>query len=350
LGSTYDETRVAKLLARIGETPEGETVVANVLRSLEGEVVSKDFAKVALMGWCDIVHDNDTASLAGSLDPQAVLNVTQSFAFRPTYKGYVDDLLSCPGSPVCSFAGPEAVHVKSLQDVTKYIFGVPYLEDEHTGVPLPAIEYPPGKFRENYIDDAERAIKQRQSKVGVSPNASIAGRPWFWVARKEEVERKTGHLSADDKACAVVDFLGLVHLSHPASWQQPETRYVVVLELDQALTTPAAKPSFVFSDHNPRFVAWTALAVRSDVHWGRAADLERFEEDATLTPGGHEMVVVTPPSLSNKDVVQYSIVGYLEKNRWGRDHVARGTAVFADRLRSGSPQGATIATIVSLLR
>lgn len=345
---------VHSLLSRFNSIPEGETVVANLLRSLEGGIVAKPLAEIVLKAWCDLVRDADAASLAhghGAVSAESALRLTESelvSTVKPSplwtaiRTGPVNPFTSGPTG-----TGPVS-NLKSLATVMQHLLGIYDLPDPHSGAPIPISHHVTTAMRKRQTGRIRRALSAFKSHPVVL-GARIHHRRWFWVTTSRGLAEALSGCINDQAAAKAVDMLGLVHFSRKQATQSPTDRYVVEVKLAASFGPECVKPSFIFADHNPRFVAWTDPVARADPHWGRAADLAIYHNHVRLEHGCKEMVRATPTDVTPSDIVDLVVLGYLDVNRWGLGDVADGTEVFADRLRHGRSKADMVDSVVSFL-
>ena len=348
--SAGEKDHLQEMLSRFSTISEGETVVANLLRSLEGRIVPIPLAEIVLKAWCARVRDADAASKAigfGPLSAESALRYTESeFISTTTPSPLWDTIRRNADDPFRLAASGTVSNVKTLSAVMEHLLGVTDLSDPHSGVPIPLSHHIVSTRRSRQADRIKRALLSHKL---VKTGARIHHRRWFWVTTSRGLADALHGLVGDDAATKAVDILGLVHFSRRLASQSVAERYVVEVQLTSSFARESAKPSFIFGDHNPRFVAWTDPIARADPLWGRAADLAKYHIHVRLEHGSKEMVKATPNQILATDVIRLNVLGYLDVNRWGASDVAEGTEVFADRLRLGRSKAEVVDTVLSLL-
>lgn len=354
--SATDKTDIHNLLSRFNTIPDGETVVANILRSLEAGIVLKPLAKIILKAWCDKVRDADSINLSTGLAPlsgEAALKLTESEFLStaigaPTPSPLWDTIRNRPYDPFRGATTDTVSNVKKLSTVMQYMLGVSDLNDPHSpGTPIALSHHTSRAQRRRQKNRIERAL---QSTSVLKPGARIHHRRWFWVTTQNGLKTALTGL-IDDKAAAAkaVDVLGLVHFSRELATQTVADKYVVEVQLNAGYAPEFAKPSFIFADHNPRFVAWTDSSARANKKWGQATNLEKYHMHVQLEQGEQEMIKATPDQIVIGDVARFCVLGYLDVNRWGAGEIAEGTEVFADRLRFSRSKAEVVDTILMFL-
>jgi hypothetical protein len=230
----------------------------------------------------------------------------------------------------------------------QHLLGIHDLPDPHSGAPIPISHHNTTAMRKRQADRIHKALSALKTRP-LATGARIHHRRWFWVTTSRSLRNVLSGCLNNQAAAKAVDMLGLVHFSRKQATQSPTERYVIEVKLPDSFGPECVKPSFVFADHNPRFVAWTDSVVRTDSHWGRAADLAIYYNQVRLEHGCKEMVKATPNDIVHTDILDFIVLGYLDVNRWGLGDVAEGTEVFADRLRHGRSKADMVDSVVSFL-
>lgn len=341
---------IRSLLARFNQCEDGETVVANLLRSLLAKIVDKNLAKIVLCAWSDSVKRADASYRSGSISAEHALKLTESellSAARPSPL-WENILLSNPFRPTPAGIGSLS-NIKNLATILKYIYGLTDLPDPHSGTPLPLSHNLPEKARKRQLERISRAMASLNAKSPVK-DAVIHHKKWFWVTPSQGLENVLKQSFDSEAAAIVVDKLGLVHFSREFPNQSATERYIVEIRISPSFSAQYAKPSFIFSDHNPRFTVWTDTAARSDTDWGRAADLGAFHNETRLAHGYKEMIGITPNSFLRTDILEMKVLGYLDINRWGqKSGTPEGTKVFANLLRDTHTKDDIVESILNEL-
>jgi hypothetical protein len=345
--TAIERTEIHSLLTRFNDTVEGETVVANLLRSLEAGIVDKSLAKIVLNAWCDSVKRADDGSPTGQISPEHALQITESGLLTTVGPCPFWDKIRTydPFKPAPPGIG-EVSNIKNLSTVLKYLFGITDLPDPHTGDPIPLSHHGSITPRRRQLDRISRSMAQLKTHPLIK-DARIHHKKWFWVTPRHGLEDVLRGCTDSEAATTAVDKLGLVHFSRKLTNQSAADRYIVEVRLSPSFASEYVKPSFIFSDHNPRFAAWTDTIACSDPHWGRAADLNVFHNDKRLAQGCKEMVRATPDNLLRTDILDFSVLGYLDVNRWGmEDDNAKDTDAFAACLREMQPKEVVVDRIL----
>ena len=348
--TSVETTEIRNLLTRFNGSPEGETVVANLWRSLKAGIVNEDLAKIVLNAWCDSVKRADANSAMGQISSEHALKLTESELLSAAGPCPIWDEIRSndPFQPVPSVIG-EVSNIKNLSTVLKYLLGITDLPDPHSGDPI-ALSHPlTPTMRQRQQERVSRSIAQLTTRP-LARGARIHHKKWFWVTPRRNLEEVLRRCGDSEAASTAVDKLGLVHFSQKLTARPAAERYIVEVRLSSSFAPEYAKPSFIFSDHNPRFAAWTDAITCSDPHWGRAVDLSVFQNEKRLAHGCKEMVRATPDTLLQTDILDLSVLGYLDVNRWGlKDDAAGETDVFADCLRDKQLKALVVEDILSSL-
>lgn len=344
-----EKTEIRNLLSRFNTIPEGETVVANLLRSLSAKIVDKALAVIVLNTWCGLVGEADARSRSGPISTEHALQLTESELLTTAIPNHLWSAVmsNSPFKTLPSGIGPTS-NIKSLATLMRYLLGIYDLPDPVSGTPIPLCHHVTPAMRQRQLDRISRAMMPLKTR-SLATGARIHHKRWFWVATSHGLADVLKACVDDEAAAVAVDKLGLVHFSRNLSTQSPAERYVVEVRLSPTFAPEYVKPSFVFSDHNPRFVAWTDTIARSDPIWGRAADLQVFHNQVRLDHGCRETVRLTPGVVAATDILDLVVLGYLDINRWGLRNVADGTEVFADRLRDLRSRDDVVEGILSFL-
>lgn len=351
-----EKVDVENLLTRLNDVPDGQTVVANILRSLEAKIVAEDLAEIVLMAWVERVRAEDTASSLrgkGPISAQTVLAYTESeliatIAGAPAPCPWWDKLRLKPNDPFRVGPRGELSNIKDLATVLDHLLGIS-LRDPHSTVTTPI---PLRVYASRAAMARQKQAIQRALDAVMSPkiNARIHHRRWFWLTTRAGIKAAISRIKGDDQARRAIDVLGLVHFSRDIAARDVSRRYIVEVGVDPSMAGECTKPSFIFADHNPRFVAWTDSAARQETLWGNAVDLDHFDQSANLVKGGVELVAATPDTFTFPATQRFRVLGYLETNRWGPNSAAaEGTEVFADRLRFQRTKTDVLQSVMALL-
>lgn len=349
--TSVEAIEIRELLTRFNGCPEGETVVANLLRSLEAKIVDKPLAKIVLNAWCRSVKQADATSPMGRVSPELALKLTESELLSTIGPCPIwDDIRSHdPFQPFPPGIG-EVSNIKNLSTVLKNILGITDLPDPNSGNPIALSHHVTPRLRQRQLDRISRSMAQLKTRP-LAKDAKIHHKKWFWVTPRHGLEDVLRGCVDSEAASATVDKLGLVHFSQKFTTRPAAERYIVEVRLSPSFAPEYVKPSFIFSDHNPRFAAWTDNIVRPDPYWGRAADLSVFQSEKRLAHGCNEMVRATPDTLLKTDILDLSVLGYLDVNRWGlTDDVAEETDVFAECLRDKKPKELVVEHILNFMK